>query len=490
MRSKLKELGSHTIIYGSGLIISKALGFLMIPVYAKNLSISEYGVIALLDFTVNIFTLVIGCNINDALLKYYNDADELNVKPSAVISTAVLSVALISFFGCFLLTINSFSMSKIVFGSGQYSYCFKIVFITMFFELLLNIPLQYMRILNKSKYYASINIFRTVASLITAIILVLYYRMGVLGVLYTNLIINSFFCLLLLYWLKANISIEFSKKVAKELLAFSLPLIPAGVAATCLQSADVFILKQMSNEAQVGIYSFGYKFGMLLGVVVQTPFMLVWGPIAYRVIKEVDGPLFIAKVLTYYNIISVYFALIVAVFSKEIIELMADKEYYNAANCVPFVLLGYVFFGMAGIFHLGILANKQTKRSMYITLSTASINIVLNVVLISYFNDKYKYIAPAISTAISFFILALLRSYYSSKYVVINYEYSRIINTVFISVLLYFVSTIYITDLMIVSIFIKIGIVASFPILLLIANVFDTKEIEFLKTAVKNKITC
>lgn len=485
MLAKLREIGTHTVVYGSGLILSKILGFLLIPLYAKYLSTSEYGIMALLDFTVTIMTFIVGGNITDAIMKFYHDADD--EERGHVISTALAVVVALSFLGCQLALLASDRFSFLVFGNGSYSLFFKYVFATLFFELILNVPLQYVRVLNCSKAYAALHVSRTVLGLLLNVFFICYLKLGVAGILYTNLLVNGVSCCILLFWLRTQVKMVVALGLAKEMLKFSLPLVPAGIAATCLQSADVFILKHLSTSSQVGIYSFGYKFATILGNVVQTPFALIWGAIAFRIVKERDGLDFVAKIMTYYNLVSVLVGLTISVFIGDVIRAIATPSYFGAAHCVPLVVLGYIFFGMAGIFHLGILANKRTYHSLFVTALAALINILLNLILIPLFTADYKFMAPAINTALSFLMLAFGRWYYATKFIRIDYEFKRLFKLLAVGVAIYFTSTLVHTNIMFADLFLKGCLVLSFPVVLSLCSFYEKREVDHVKRIVETK---
>ena len=51
MLALLKDLGKHSVVYGVGDLISKSIGFLLIPLYTNYLSPEQYGTLDLLDLT-------------------------------------------------------------------------------------------------------------------------------------------------------------------------------------------------------------------------------------------------------------------------------------------------------------------------------------------------------------------------------------------------------------------------------------------------------
>ena len=51
MKKEVGQLIKHSGIYGLGTILSKSVGFLMIPIYTHYFVPADYGVLELLDLT-------------------------------------------------------------------------------------------------------------------------------------------------------------------------------------------------------------------------------------------------------------------------------------------------------------------------------------------------------------------------------------------------------------------------------------------------------
>ena len=90
MISEIKKFLKHSFIYGIGALLSKIVGFLMIPLYTRYLTTSDYGVLELLDLTSTIVSIFISMRIGSAVIRfYYDSADELEQKK--VVSTAYMA---------------------------------------------------------------------------------------------------------------------------------------------------------------------------------------------------------------------------------------------------------------------------------------------------------------------------------------------------------------------------------------------------------------
>ena len=69
----MKTTFKHAFIYSSASILGKAIGFVMLPVYAHYLRGEGYGIIGMIDVTLSVLTLLMGSGLTGALTRFYFD---------------------------------------------------------------------------------------------------------------------------------------------------------------------------------------------------------------------------------------------------------------------------------------------------------------------------------------------------------------------------------------------------------------------------------
>ena len=92
---QLKILGRHGLTYGVGMVLSRIIGFLMIPVYTHYLKPSDYGVYQLVGITLEVIGIVLSFGIANAVNRFYYDDKEVK-DPNIVISTVCVVIPIIS----------------------------------------------------------------------------------------------------------------------------------------------------------------------------------------------------------------------------------------------------------------------------------------------------------------------------------------------------------------------------------------------------------
>src|SRR5215469_10158224 len=103
-----REILKKTSIYSLAMVASRGLSFLLLPVYTRYLTPSDYGVMELLDLTVNLTSLLVGGRLGSALFYFYFAAENREEKEkcinAAFFGSVLLGVmcAAISLFGAAL----------------------------------------------------------------------------------------------------------------------------------------------------------------------------------------------------------------------------------------------------------------------------------------------------------------------------------------------------------------------------------------------------
>src|SRR6476660_8229863 len=84
LASQLKRLGKHSVIYGLGGLVSRILAVLLLPLYTRYLTPSDYGKVETLVAATAVLTIGLRFGISNAFFRFYFDT------PSAAGRLAVL----------------------------------------------------------------------------------------------------------------------------------------------------------------------------------------------------------------------------------------------------------------------------------------------------------------------------------------------------------------------------------------------------------------
>ena len=99
-KQKLMESGKrsgsfagHAATYAIGNIVGRVVGFVMLPIYTRFLSPTDYGVVGLLIFALAVFEPLLGARLGWAIPKFYFDAPDSRGRRAVIWGALILTGA-------------------------------------------------------------------------------------------------------------------------------------------------------------------------------------------------------------------------------------------------------------------------------------------------------------------------------------------------------------------------------------------------------------
>lgn len=194
-----------------------------------------------------------------------------------------------------------------------------------------------------------------------------------------------------------KLQISFAR--ARLLLADSWPLLLSSIAIAIYMKIDQIMLGQMIGEEAVGIYSVAVRLSEIWYLIPSILVVSVFPSLAnyykkdrdffYRALQKLCGLLVKLAILV---------AIVVTIFSGEIINLIFGPAYQGASDILVWHIWSgiFVFFGIAWSKWI-VLEGKQ-KTATYLHLMSLVSNVILNLFLI----PRYGAVGAAIATTISY----------------------------------------------------------------------------------------
>jgi O-antigen/teichoic acid export membrane protein len=434
----LKRLTKHSAVYGIGHILSRGVGFLLLPLYTNYLSTAEYGMVALV-FTfiafVNIFFLY---GLDSSFLRFYA-LEESAAGKRKVLSTAVLMTLCSSCCFALLLLFLSPSLARLFLDGPEAVLLLRLSAGILFFDTLATFPYLLLRLEERSKRFVAYRFFNILVNLTLNVLLVAHFRMGVTGVFLSNLIASgcSLIVLLPVVWKKIGM-VPFAS-MARELLKFGLPFVPSGLASITMELIDRYMLREMKGLEVVGIYNAGYKLGLFMLLVVMA-FKFAWQPFFLKLGHQEDrAKRSFASVLTYFSLASSFLLLLIAFFVNDLVRFrfgsltIFGPEFWSGTVVVPVVLLAYIMMGLYLIFLPGIYLKKRTRFVPLFTGFGAVVNILGNLLLI----PRWGMMGAAWATFSGYLAMALTLYVTVQRFYHVRYQYVRLAKVIFVSVLIF-----------------------------------------------------
>ena len=214
---------------------------------------------------------------------------------------------------------------------------------------------------------------------------------------------------------------KIDKNLLKEMVKFSLVLIPNTFMWWIINSSDRIMVSSFLGASSNGIYAISYKLPTLV-----SSFTLIFNRAwSYSAIKEegaVDEEEFNNKIYSYLISIVMIIGIGIIVICKPFLSIYVSKEFYSAWKYMPFLTIGFVFLTLADFISTTFTVHKDSYGFLFSGTLGAVLNIVLNYFLI----PKVQIFGAAIATCISYIAVFIFRIIYSRKYIkydILNAEF-------------------------------------------------------------------
>lgn len=402
-------------------------GLIMLPILAKTLGVSTYGVWSQIMITISLATPIAMLGLPQVMARFLSAGkDKKEIQEGFYsISFTVLFVSLIL---SIILAIFSDFFSMILIKNISFSPIIKIAAFMITLDSLDRTVLAFFTARMQMRGYSLFLILQTCieVGLIAFVVLSGFGIFGAIIALLTSRIIILF---VMISYIMSKIGFKLPKfYYLKSYLIFGLPMVPTMIFFWVIDSSDRYIIGYFMDSVQVGIYSAAYGIASMI-MMLMNPIGIVLFPMVSKLWDEGQ----ISEVQTYLEYSLKYFLLFaipsafgLSVLAKELLLILANSEFISGAILIPFVAAGIILLGVHSIFYYILTCAKHTYL-ITISLVIASIgNIVLNILFI----PKIGVLGAAIATLITYFSAVMIVLVLSRKYLKIGIDLAVFIKSI------------------------------------------------------------
>lgn len=396
--SKYKELAKNTGIFALANFSSKILIFLLVPIYTRVLTTTEYGFYDLVYTTIQLFVPILTLNISEAVMRFLMKD---GVSKKSVFSIAVLDIFIGSIaFALLLLVNNLFSLSDLI---SQYSIYIFVIFV---FYTLNNFLIQFSKGIDKIGVTAISGVISTAVMLAMNVILLVVFDWGLLGFFIANVCGYVIPCIYIVSRLRLweLFEIKIDKKLQWEMVYYALPLVLNILSWWVNNTSDRYIVTAIVGIQASAIISVAYKIPQILSTI-SAIFIQSWQISAIKIQEDKSDTTFVSNMLLYYNALLLIIASGIILFVKPISNILFGISFYYAWELVPFLIISSLFNAISGCIGAIMGAKMDTHNIAKSALVGMIANIILNIVLTFLMGPQ----GITISTLIASFLIFYMR---------------------------------------------------------------------------------
>jgi len=369
-------------IYTFPAIISRGLSFFLIPVYTQVLAPSDFGALDMLLIFGNLVNLTVALEVSQGVARYAPAEKEARAKTlyaSSALWFTVFCYALFLVLSMYYAPV----LSVWIIGRAGFDAVVRIGMVYITINGIFYLVQNQFRWELRSAQYATVSLLVAVVTAAFAVSLTYFLHWGLKGFLYGLIAGPLVGCLYGLYHLRDLFRFCFSSGHLKDLLAFSAPLVPSGIAVFITIYIDRFMINHFMTLNDVGLYGVGMRIASIVGFCL-VGFRGALTPLIYKHYKETNTPWQLERIFRYFLAFALTVFAGVSVFSPEIMAIMTTPTYYAAAPVIIYLVPGILLSNMY-IFAPGIAIAKKNMLTLWINVGGALANTILNYLFIPVF---------------------------------------------------------------------------------------------------------
>lgn len=420
------RLVPESAIYGLGGAANQTVAILLVPIYARQLGPGGVGVAAVVNSTVALALMLVSLALPQAFFRWFLGEAHSDRERSDVLSTTMGLRVLSSLLGAIVVSIAVVPLTVLLYGGTQYLPVFLAIPVIVFFDSLNSIPLSYLRAQRRARSYSVISFTRAALGTVLILCFVVVSGLGVMGIVLGSAISAGVCAGIGLYALReTEIRWGVDRTLARAMLAFSLPLVPAAAAGWALNLSDRYILQRLTDADTVGVYALGYTGGMVVLAFIVQPFVLAWAATSWEIAKEDDAERQYARVLTAFTVVAAFVGLAISALATDVLRLLLGPAFADSRLVVPFSAFAYVLYGVYSIVAVGLNIRSQTRWLSIAMGIAAALSIGLNLVLI----PLVGMLGAALATLVAYALLAWFTGAFAQRYYPVPWDLPRVIGT-------------------------------------------------------------
>ncbi len=392
----LNAVVKHSKWYLLASLSTKALGFLLLPIYTRYLTPTDYGILTNIEITNYLLPFFFSFTLVSAFDRFYHQNIEQEDYLPTLFSTIFWFVFLSGSIVVGLAMLSSPLWMPYLLGIPAYPYAILGFAPILFTEIAL-LGFAFFRQSLQAKNVSLILIGSALINIVISLYLVIGLEMGVIGRLWGNVgaAVFSFVAVGIYAYRKQLLQWRIRKDLLKECLMYSIPLVPLVASSWINVFSDRFFIGKFIDLEAVGIYSIAFHISMVLYFVGES-IIQVLVPITMAGLenKNLDTKKKLSDYTFYLWIFLMFGWLFISFFSKFIIGYFLHESFFMTHTILPVLCLAMVFQMIHRLYGQVIKFHKKTKIFTIGAIGSSCLNVGLNLLFI----PQYGYIAAAYTT--------------------------------------------------------------------------------------------
>jgi len=375
----LYPLAKHSMVYLAGAVLLGLGNFVLVPMYTRFLTPSDFGAYALIEISLLIAVTTTQMGLGTTYLRWYAET-EPGRRGEILASSVAAGAAAAALGGSILAAVMSGPLGREWIGSNT-----RAAWIFVPLVLLRNsqgIFFSSLQAAQRPVAYVLSAITRLLALVAAGYWFVALRGEGVSGVLHCWLAGDGACVLILLAFCLPGMQLRLRKTVLGPMLQYGFPLVWSALMALLLDASGRYFLAQFQSLTEVGRYTVGIKITNILSMGFLQPFGSAWAGAAFPIAHRPNAAITYTKIMGYALLVATLLAAMTILFGPLLIRVFAGRAYIEAQKLLPWLLLPVVFRLLEYWSSLPLYLKYKTKWLGPLATVGTALCIVLNYALV------------------------------------------------------------------------------------------------------------
>jgi O-antigen/teichoic acid export membrane protein len=427
----LRSLAGDSTQYLIGLTVIGAANMILLPLYTRYLSLSDFGRYALVEVLALGLISISGLGVSVSYLKWFAEGDSASAP--VLLGTMLLTngaAALTAGLGLWIFAASGPSARTL---GGETAGFAMLLLPLVLLETLQSALLAHLRARRKVLAFSLASGIRLLSIAAFSIWLVAGRREGLHGVFAGRVLGDICGLAAMAAYSATDLRVRFSRRMAVAMTVYGLPVMGGSLLTMILDGSGRFFLNHYSSLEQVGLYAVAIKISGVMRMLVVYPFVTAWGGLIFQIAQKPGARLIYSKIMSYALVLSVAIALAFSLLSPFFMKLFATQEYSGSLSAVPWLFLVQAVMILQHPYSVGIYLASATKWLLPIYAAGIAVNVILNRVLA----PRYGMLGVAWAWLGAWVVITIFMSCVAQHYYAVRYEFKPLVISLALCVLVF-----------------------------------------------------
>ena len=371
---RLRFLARDSAVYGLAAAISRFASLLTFPIVVRHLTLSEYGVLDILQVFGSLLTVFLILGQDSAVARYFFEHKDVETQKE-MISQSLLSRLAVAVLMLPLVWLSGDLVISALGIDPHFRTAFDILLLQAPFIVLLNFAVVLLRVTFARNRFILLSVGFSFTQAGCWLLAIFLFDASVQDILLAGLVATVLFAALGLVFIRGWLHLTLRVDHTLQMLPYALPYgaISALRALTPLVERALVVLL-LTGDA-LGLYAAGAKITMLYALFAFA-FQAAWEPFALSISKRPDAHETYNLVLKIFILLACILVLVLTGLAQPIILVLAGEKYLGATVIIFPMLFALALESISWITEIGLILRKKTSLKLVAYLFGAATSVL------------------------------------------------------------------------------------------------------------------